>query len=147
MSYSNIQGLREHVSSGSPHRNSQSHTVVLLRSTPHHSCLFNFPKWLLPSIAGIVTFYPDSKHRTSVNPSAASRLSHVRRKKKQVPGPVRAVKHRFPGIDWYMIFSIWDYFTRFWDFVFTDLLFTFFFHLCLPKMHLWIYSKDDYNLQ
>lgn len=72
--------------------------LIITGSTPPHSCLSNFPKWPLPSLAGMVTFYPDSKHRTSVNPSAAPRLSHVRRdgkreeekeEKKQVPEPVK----------------------------------------------------------
>lgn len=74
-------------------------------TAPHHSCLFNLPKWPLPSVAGIVTFYPDSKHRTSVNPSVAARLSHVWRngkggkKEKQVPDPVWAVNRWFPWMD------------------------------------------------
>lgn len=34
-------------------------------------------------VAGMVTFYPDSKHRTSVNPGAAPRLRHEREDGKQ----------------------------------------------------------------
>lgn len=62
---------------GQPHKPDSHMLLIITGSTPRHSCLFNFPKWPLPSLAGIVTFYPDSKRRTSVNPRAAPRLSHV----------------------------------------------------------------------
>jgi len=57
-----------------PHRRM---LVIITGSTPRHSCFFDFLTRLLPSLASMVTFCPDSKHRTSVNPSAAHRLSHV----------------------------------------------------------------------
>lgn len=100
--FNNVQGLRESASS--------CMLVIITGSTPHHSCFSNFPKWPLPSLAGMSTFYPDSRHRTSVNPSStAPRLSHVRgdgkreeeeeEKKKQVQEPVRAVNLWFPRLD------------------------------------------------
>lgn len=62
--------------------------------------LIQFPKMAAPILAGMLTFYPDSKHRTSVNPSAAPRLSHVRadgkRKKKTGAGACWSSKPLVP---------------------------------------------------
>lgn len=110
-------------------------SLLITASTPHcHSCLFNFPKWPLPSLAGMLTFYPDSKHRTSVNPSAAppsppqtwlctrewkmGRMKEEKRKEKQV---LEAVNR----------FSWAGCFTRFLG----DLHHSFF-HLSLLEIHI-----------
>lgn len=101
------------------------------------------PKWPLPSLAGVLTFYPDSEHRTSVDPRAAARLSHVpsNGKREKKTGACTSCKTLIPmDGQRYVSSSIWDYLWGFGGFVFT-----FFFHLCLPRNASWNTCK--WNLE
>lgn len=81
----------------------------------------------------MVTFYPDSKHKTSVNPSAAPDLAC---KKGWEQG--NSCKHLLPTDKlWSMIFSIWDYSMRFLNYIFSDS-----FPLVFARKHNGIHMKN-----